>query len=167
MKAVPEAVPTGETILLDTSVLLAHLGQPDRLGAIATELIVDCLMTGRNPGVISTITVGELLVRPHRASRQALDTVLGFLWSIPDLLIRSVDFLVAAEAARLRAKRQLSAPDSLILATAVLVDARVFATNDRALAAGARALMPGSNVLLLGELIGRAQRPTGRSRPPA
>ena len=152
LEAVLEAVPPGETILLDTSVLLAHLGQRDRVGAIATELIADCLMTGRNPGVISTITVGELLVRPHRASRQAGDTVLGFLWSIPDLLIRSVDFLVAAEAARLRAARRLSVPDSLILATAALVDARVLATNDRGLAADARVLAPGTHVLLLSDL---------------
>ncbi|CAN5642829.1 hypothetical protein BH23CHL8_BH23CHL8_07270 [soil metagenome] len=152
MKAVLGAVPAGWPVLLDTSVLLAHLGQSDRVGAVATALIEDCLMTRRNPGVISTITVGELLVRPHRADRQAVDTILGFLWSIPDVLVRSVDFLVAAEAARMRATRQLSVPDSLILATGVLVDARVVATNDRALAAGARALTPGHQVLLLGDL---------------
>jgi predicted nucleic acid-binding protein len=152
LKALLGAVPAGSPVLLDTSVLLAHLGQPDRVSAVATALIEDCLMAGRNPGVISTITVGELLVRPHRADRQAVDTILGFLWSMPDLLVRSVDFLVAAEAARMRAARQLSVPDSLILATGVLVDARVVATNDRALAAGARALTPDAHVLLLGDL---------------
>jgi predicted nucleic acid-binding protein len=154
LSAISEAVPAGATILLDTSVLMAHLGRTERLPPIATELVEGCLVSGRNDGAISTVTVSELLVRPHRDGREAVDTILGFLWSIPDLLIRSVDFLVAAEAASIRASRVVSFPDSLIIATGVLIGADVLATNDRRLATAARGGTSGIDVLVLGDLDG-------------
>jgi predicted nucleic acid-binding protein len=146
------AVPPGDSILLDTSVLLAHLTQGGDATSIATDLIEGCVASGRNPGAISTVTVSELLVHPHRHGRQAVDAILGFLWSIPDLLVRSVDFLVAGEAARIRASRQVAVPDSMILATSVLIGADTLATNDRALAAVARDAAPDVRVLLLADL---------------
>jgi predicted nucleic acid-binding protein len=146
------AVPPGDSVLLDTSVLLAHLTQSDDAMSFATDLIEGCVASGRNPGAISTITVSELLVHPHRDGREAVDAILGFLWSIPDLLVRSVDFLVAGEGARLRASRKVAVPDSLIIATAVLVGADVLATNDRAMATAARDAAPRLRVLLLADL---------------
>ena len=147
------SVPSGARILLDTSALLAHLGASEQVGRVATELVESCLRTGRNDGVISTITVGELLVRPLRASPQHADTVLAFLWSLPDLLIRSADFLVAAEGARIRAAARVGVPDSLIIATGVLTRATLMATNDRVLASASRASVTGMGVLLLSELV--------------
>jgi predicted nucleic acid-binding protein len=147
-----DAVPPGDSILLDTSVLLAHLSQSDAGTSFATDLIEGCVASGRNPAAISTVTVSELLVHPHRHGRQAVDVILAFLWSIPDLLVRSVDFLVAGEAARIRASRQVAVPDAMILATGVLVGADTLATNDRALAAVARAAAPRMKVLLLADI---------------
>jgi predicted nucleic acid-binding protein len=149
-----EVVPAGASVLLDTSVLLAHLSPDDDVASHAADLVESCLGTGRNAGSISTVTVGELLVRPHRDGHQAVDSMLAFIWSIPDLFIRSVDFLMAAEAARMRATRRVSIPDSLILATGVLIGADVIATNDRAMAASARDLVPDMRVLLLADLAG-------------
>jgi predicted nucleic acid-binding protein len=152
--ALLDTVPAGASILVDTSVLLAHLSPWDPVGVHATTLIEGCMLNGRNPGAISAVSVGELLVRPHRHGPQAVDAVLGFLWSIPELFIRSVDFLVAAEAARMRAMLKMAVPDSLILATGVLIGADVLATNDRDLAAAARSVAPGITSLVLADLGG-------------
>jgi predicted nucleic acid-binding protein len=104
--------------------------------------------------VISSITVAELLVRPFRTSVQAIDTAISFLWSLPDLLIRSADFLIAAEAARVRAATGLGLLDASILATAVLTSSNVLVTNDRALAAATPSIVPELRVLLLADLVG-------------
>jgi len=148
------AVPAGTRILLDTSVLVAHLGGTEPVTSAANGLIQDCLRSRRNDGVISTITLAELLTRPFQTSQQSADTVVAFLWSFPDLLIRSVDFLVAAEAARIRAATGLDMPDAAIVATAVLTSSRLLATNDRDLADAARSVAPELDVLLLADLLG-------------
>ena len=153
MTAVTDAVPTGSRILLDTSVLIAHLGGSEPIATVATDLVEGCLLTGRNEGVISTISVAELLARPLRVGRQAADPVIAFLWSLPDLLIRSVDFLVASEAARVRAVTGLALPDAAILATAILTTSQVLATNDRALVVAASSVAPHLDVLLLADTV--------------
>ena len=144
-----EAVPAGARIILDTSVLLAHLGGHEPIARRATELVETCLRTGRNDGVVSTITVAELLVRPLRSGQTEVDLVLSFLWSVPDLLIRSVDFLIATEAARIRAETRLGMPDSLIVATGLLTRAQLIATNDAALVDAVGGAAAGMEVLLL------------------
>jgi predicted nucleic acid-binding protein len=151
---VTDSVPTGARILIDTSVFIAHLGGAEPVAPAATEVIDSCLRTGRNDGVVSAITVGELLVRPMRTSAQAVDTTVAFLWDLPDLLIRSVDFLIAAEAARIRADTGLDLLDASILATGVLTSADVLVTNDRALAAATPNIVPELRVLLLADLVG-------------
>jgi predicted nucleic acid-binding protein len=96
----------GSRILLDTSVLVAHLG--------ATEPV----------------------------------------WGLLDVLVRSVDFLVAAEAARIQAATRLGMPDAAILATGVLTTAHVLATNDRHLAVAASSVALHIDVLLLADVVG-------------
>jgi predicted nucleic acid-binding protein len=154
MTGVLGAIPAGSRILLDTSVLVAYLGATEPVATAAIDLIEGCLRTARNDGVISTISVAELLTRPFRTDRQAVDMTVAFLWSLPDLLVRSVDFLVAAEAARIRAATRLGMPDASILATGVLTTAHVLATNDRHLAAAASSVAPHIDVLLLAEVVG-------------
>ena len=87
MTGVLGAIPAGSRILLDTSVLVAYLGATEPVATAATDLIEGCLRTGRNDGVISTISVAELLTRPFRTDRQAVDMTVAFLWSLPDLLV--------------------------------------------------------------------------------
>jgi predicted nucleic acid-binding protein len=154
MTRVAASIPAGARVLVDTSVLIAHLGGVEPVAPAATELLEGCLRTGRNDGVISSITVAELLVRPFRTSVQAIDTAIAFLWSLPDLLIRSADFLIAAEAARVRAATGLGLLDASILATAVLTSSNVLVTNDRALAAATPSIVPELRVLLLADLVG-------------
>jgi predicted nucleic acid-binding protein len=63
-----------------------------------------------------------------------------------------VDFLVAAEAARIRAEASLTMPDAVVIATGVLTSSQVLVTNDRRLAAVVPQVVPGMSVCLLSDL---------------
>lgn len=145
------AIPAAAWLLLDSSVLIAHIEGGEDVSPVATTIIDGFLRDERNDGVISTVTVSEVLVRPHRFGR-ARDIGMGLL-DMPGLTLRSVDFLVAAEAARMRAESSLRLPDAIVLATGILAGATCFVTNDRRLAAAAAALAPSLQVCLLSDHI--------------
>ena len=88
---------------------------------------------GRNPAIVPASAVAELMVRPMIQGPQAASAVTAFLLGFPGLTIRSVDFLVAAEAARIRALTGATTPDALIAATATLTSSHWLVTNDRIL----------------------------------
>ena len=85
------AIPAGETVLLDTSAILAYLSGSERVSAIAAVLIDQLVASGRNPAVVSAITVCEALVRPNRAdSPGAIRIVEDFLTHFPNLRVEPV-----------------------------------------------------------------------------
>lgn len=145
------AVPAGVGLLLDTSIVLAYLGSGELASAVAAQVMDGFLGSERNPGTISTVTVTEALVRAHR--RGVADGVWPMLLDLPALEIRSVDFLVAAEAARMRAVSRLATPHALILATGVMASCEVLVTNDQAFAKAARVLVPEIAVCLLSDYV--------------
>jgi len=145
------SIPVGAYILLDSSVLVAHIAGGEVTSQLATTIIDSFLREDRNAAVVSTVTVSEILVRPHRLGK-ARDIGMGVL-EMPGLILRSVDFLVAAEAARMRAESSLRLPDAIVLATGILAGATCFVTNDRRLAAAAPALAPSLQVCLLSDHI--------------
>lgn len=81
-----------------------------------------------------------------------MDGVIGFLDSVEGLQIRNADFLVAAEAARIRAETGIPLTDALVIATAVLASAQVLVTDDRRMAAAARKAVPELRVVILSEV---------------
>jgi predicted nucleic acid-binding protein len=125
------AIPAGDTVLLDTSAILAYLSGSERVSAVAAVLIDDLVASGRNPAVVSAITVCEVLVRPNRAgSPGAVRLVEDFLTHFPNLRVDPVTIEVARLAARIRAATAAPTPDALIIATAVAGSAGVAAGND-------------------------------------
>ncbi len=144
-------VPPDTRLVIDTSVLVAHITGTEVVSGVATLIVDDFLRTGRNAGTVSSLSVGEMLVRPHRAGL-ARDIGLGIL-DVPGLSVRSVDFLVAAEAARIRAETSLGMPDAVVIATAVLTNAHMIVTNDRRLAAAVPQAVPEMQVILLSDLV--------------
>lgn len=97
-------------------------------------MVIDGLIgTERNPAVLSAISVTELLVRPLAAGPRHAAMMRSFLLGFPGLSIRSADFLVGAEAARIRAATGVTTPDALIAATATLTSSSWLITNDRVL----------------------------------
>jgi predicted nucleic acid-binding protein len=130
--ALDAAIPAGAMVLLDTSAVLAYLSGAEPASAIAATVIDGFVGSGRNPAIVSTITVMEALVRPMRAaSSTAIRLVDDFLLRFPNLRVDPVTVAVAREAARIRAATAAPTPDALILATAIAASAKVIVGNDQ------------------------------------
>lgn len=89
---------------------------------------------GTHVGATSVLTLLEIMVHPLRlqrpdAARAYRDQISGF----PGLTLVPLDLDVAEEAARLRASYNLSTPDAIQAASALLVGAPVLLTNDHRL----------------------------------
>lgn len=142
----------GESIVLDTSTLIAYLNLSESVSAAATYVLDELVATERNPAVISAVTAGEVLVRPLKQLGRVPEQTKTFLLDFPGLSIRSADFRVAAEAAAIRAKTGAALPDALIAATATLTSSRWLITNDRTLRDRLSGLDWGTQVILLSDL---------------
>jgi predicted nucleic acid-binding protein len=130
--SIERAIDAGSIVLLDTSVILAYLSGAEPSSAAATHLLDQLVASGRNPAVVSAITVTETLVRPMRAgSAPGVRLVEDFLLRFPNLRIVPVSVEVAREGARIRAATALRAPDALILATGVGAGASTAVAEDR------------------------------------
>lgn len=120
----------GERLLIDTSVLMAYLDASDATHPVAKFILNDLVSAGRNPAVVSMISVMEILVRPMRASPPGHHTVLAFLRTHPNLECVPVDLQVAQEAASLRADKKFKPADALVVGTGLAAQVRYLATND-------------------------------------
>lgn len=154
MTALTDRVLPGDRLLLDSSVLAAYLDGGERTSALAIELLDDLVRTGRNPAVVSMVSVVETLIRPLRRLPAAHATVLAFYREFPNLVTAPVDLDVAAEAANLRVAFGLSAPDALIAATGLTAGVSHLVTNDRAWLSRLAPLRDRTQVLVLGDLVG-------------
>jgi predicted nucleic acid-binding protein len=129
----PKSVPEGDVVVLDTSTVIAYLKGTESVSATAIQFIDNFVATDRNPAVISAATVAEVLVQPYRDQGKVPPDIKTFLLDFPGLTVRSADFLVAAEAARIRAMTGAALPDALVAATATLTSSPWLITNDRTL----------------------------------
>ncbi len=129
--ALERAVPPATLIALDASATLAYLTGSEAASPAATWIFDACLSTGRNQGLLSTLTAGELLVRPFRAGDASIGTVEGFLQFFGSIRLADVTYPIAREGARIRAATGLALPDAIVIATAIEHRAGLVATNDR------------------------------------
>jgi predicted nucleic acid-binding protein len=148
---IEQRVPAGARLVVDASVLIAHIMGSEATSAVATELLDRFVAGGRNEGVISALTLSEAMVRPSRVGG-AREIGLGVL-DMPGLTVRSVDLLVAAEAARIRSGSSVRLPDAVVIATGVLTSCDVLVTNDGRLAAAVPQVVPEMQVCLLSDLV--------------
>jgi predicted nucleic acid-binding protein len=126
-----DRIAPGESLLIDSSVVLSYLVGQESTSLLATELFDSLVATGRNPASLSMVTVGEILVRPFRRGLAAVAVAEGFLRHFADMRLVEVSYAVAREAARLRALTDLPMPDALTVSSALMIDADVLLTNDR------------------------------------
>jgi len=120
-------------IALDTNVLI-YFFEGIEPQASKVEKVLQSIMRGVNEGVISTVTVAEVLTgfylsadtsKASKAKQLLADLMLnGFK-------IAPVTFEIADLAAQLRAKRGGKLPDALIVATALNQGANVVYSQDR------------------------------------
>lgn len=135
-----ERLPAGERIVADSSTILAYLDGTEAASPVASTVIDELVRSGRNPALLSAISVTEVLVRPMKASREATASAEDFLFYFPNLSIQPIDVATSREAARIRAVTGLKAPDALVLATASLAGIRfVVSNNDKWAGAVAKA----------------------------
>ncbi len=126
------AISERDRLLLDTTMLAAFLDATDATHAVARYVLQELVATGRNPAVISMVTVMEILVRPMQSTPPGHHTVLAFLRTHPNLTCVPVDLQVAQDAAHLRATARFAPPDALIVGTGLAAQVRHLVTNDRA-----------------------------------
>lgn len=142
----------GERLTLDASCLISYLDGGEATSTASRWAVDGLIGTGRCDGIVSAVTVAEVLIRPVLRSQAAVRTVTSLLDALEGLQVRSADFLVAAEGARIRAVTRISLPDAIVIATAVLTSSHVLVTNDQHMAAAARAAVPELKVVLLSEV---------------
>lgn len=142
-------IPPDASLLIDTSVVLAYLVGTERTSAMAGQVFDAFVATGRNVAALSTVTVGELLVRPFQRGPRAVATVEGFLQHFADLRLIAVSYEVAREAASLRASTGLATPDALIVASALVTGVDLLLTSDRSWARLSDVLAPDLRIVTL------------------
>ena len=120
-------------ITLDTNVLI-YFFEGIEPQASKVEKILQAIMKGRDEGVISTITIAEVLTGFYLAADKAKATKAKQLLNdltLSGFKIIPVTFEIADLAANLRAKRGGKLPDALIIATAINQQANVVYSQDR------------------------------------
>lgn len=128
---IDKVLPAGDRVLLDTTTLIAYLNGGEQVSPLATYVIDELVRTGRNPAIVSPVTVMEVLVRPlRRGPDMAYQHVLDFLTNFPNLRTTTIDLHVAQEAASLRATYNFRPPDALIMASGIVAQVGHLVTND-------------------------------------
>jgi predicted nucleic acid-binding protein len=121
----------GERLLLDTTSLIAYLDRGETVSPLALHIVNQLVQSGRNPAIISMVTVSETLIRPLRLGvDQPYQHIVDFLTQFPNLRPIPIDLPVAQEAASLRAMFRLSMADALIVAAGIVSQVHHLVTND-------------------------------------
>ena len=110
--------------------LIAYLDARDSWADVARAIVEDFVRTGRNPAVVSTLSVMETLVRPMRHVPPGQSTVIDFFSRWPNLDVVPADMAVAQEAASIRAHHGFRAPDALVIGTGIVAGVSHLVTGD-------------------------------------
>jgi predicted nucleic acid-binding protein len=144
-----DAIAPGQSILVDTSVVLAYLAGGEKATELAVQLFDAFVATGRNTAALSAVTVAEILVRPFGRDSAAVATAEGFLRHFGDMRLIDVTYDIAREGARIRAETDLPMPDALIVSSASVAEIEVLVTNDHGWSSRLAAVLPELNVVVL------------------
>ena len=123
-------IPRDARLAIDASAAIAYLHGGERASPAASWVFDGCIAIGRNPSLVSALTVAELLVGPAKIGATALATMEGFFRFFAELRVVPLDVPVARTAARIRATTGLALPDAAVVATALEHDADIIVTND-------------------------------------
>lgn len=141
---------SGSSVLIDTAPLIYHLEDLEPWSELTT-IAFDLIASEHVSGVISAISVAELLVKPFQDPAGRVQSVERFLLSIPNVTIAGVDYEVARKAAELRARSRLRTPDALLVATAIVLGIDLLLTNDSRIEAPAEA--EGVTIVLMSRFV--------------
>jgi len=126
-----ELIPSGSLIAIDTAPLIYWLEDHPRWGAAYASLF-DGLDAGRWQGLLSTVTLAEVITGPLQQRREELaERYTASLCDPSNFQLASLTPTIAVSAARLRARYGLRLPDAVQLATALQCGAAALITHDR------------------------------------
>jgi uncharacterized protein len=116
-------------IFLDTNLFVYLFEDKGSRGARAAEIFNEISLRG-DEVLTSTLTLGELLVKPIEANDLALADRYRTAFRGPSVKMISFDEAAAERFARIRKDRGIKAPDVIQLATAAAAGCDLFITND-------------------------------------
>jgi predicted nucleic acid-binding protein len=124
------AVSGYELLVLDTMVFSYHLSNHPRYTPL-TSVVLDVIESGSVSGLITTVTLAEVLTAPAQAgNRQAMQDYELYLTNFPNLRLLALDATLARETALVRAAAKLRTPDAVQVAAARVAGADGIVTND-------------------------------------
>ncbi len=125
-----EQIPDGAAVLMDTNPIIYVLEGNAR--ASRFRAIFEDIDSGRIQGVITPITLAEVVTGPLKAGNDALaERYRRTLSQSPTWTVRDIDADVAVLAARLRLRHKLKLPDAIQLAVAIHESCYALVTHDR------------------------------------
>lgn len=111
-------VPDGAAVLIDTNPIIYVL-EGNKLAARFEPIFAD-IDAGRIQGVVTPITIAEVVSGPLRAGDEALaERYRHWLNQRPSWSVRAIDAEIGVLGARLRLRYKLKLPDALQLAVAI------------------------------------------------
>jgi predicted nucleic acid-binding protein len=119
-------------IFLDTNVFVYLVEDRGHFGKRAMEIFNEISLRG-DELMTSTLTLGELLVKPLEADDLALADRYRKALKGPSVRMISFDEEASERFARIRRDRGVKAPDAIQLAAAASVGCDLFITNDERL----------------------------------
>ncbi|MGA2809288.1 MAG: PIN domain-containing protein [Terracidiphilus sp.] len=121
-------------IFLDSNLFIYQLEDAGARGNRA-NFIFERLSRRKDTVLTSTLTVGEVLVKPLRTGNRALETKYRDLLREPEVRVLAFDRAAGEMFARIRVDRAIKAADAIQLATAASAGCDLFITNDDRLTA--------------------------------
>ena len=121
-------------IFLDSNLFIYHLEDLGPRGNRA-NFIFERLSNRNDTILTSTLTVGEVLVKPIRTGNRTLEAKYKDLLREPEVKVLSFDRAAGEIFARIRQDRAIKAPDAIQSATAASAGCDLFITNDDRLTA--------------------------------
>ncbi len=116
-------------IFLDTNVFIYMVEDRGPRGNRAAEIFNELSLRGDDV-LTSTLTLGELLVKPLEADDLALADRYRKVFRGPSMTLLSFDDPAGEKYAHIRLNRAIKAPDAIQLATAAVAGCDLFITND-------------------------------------
>lgn len=125
-----EAVPDGAAVLVDTNPIIYVLEGSPR--AARFRSLFEDIDSGRIQGIITPVTLAEVVSGPLKAGNEALaERYRRTLSQSPSWTVRDIDADIAVLAARLRLRHKLKLPDAIQLAVAIHESCYALVTHDR------------------------------------
>jgi predicted nucleic acid-binding protein len=116
-------------IFLDSNLFIYHLEDLGPRGERA-NFIFERLFQRKDTILTSTLTLGEVLVKPIQMGNRATEAKYRELLREPEVNVLSFDRAAGEAFARIRRERTIKAPDAIQLATAASAGCDLFITND-------------------------------------